>query len=63
MVSVRDHDVELIGPKPKDNQWQARTEGAFTIQDFTLDWDKQTATCPAGTPATTGPLTTTRAGR
>ena len=48
VASVRDHDVELIGPTPKDNQWQARTEGAFTVQDFTLDWDKQLATCPAG---------------
>ena len=48
VASVRDHDVALIGPTPKDNQWQARTEGAFTIQDFTLDWDGQTATCPAG---------------
>jgi hypothetical protein len=25
-----------------------RTQGAFTIQDFTLDWDRQAATCPAG---------------
>ena len=48
VVSARDHGVELIGPVPKDNQWQAKTEGAFTIQDFTLDWDSQLATCPAG---------------
>ena len=48
VVSARDHEVELIGPVPKDNQWQAKTEGAFTIQDFTLDWDGQLATCPAG---------------
>ena len=48
VVSARDHGVDLIGPTPKDNQWQARTEGAFTVQDFTLDWDKQLASCPAG---------------
>ena len=48
VASTRDHGVELIGPTPKDHQWQARTEGAFTIQDFTLDWDGQLATCPAG---------------
>ena len=29
VISARDRDVELIGPTPKDNQWQARTEGAF----------------------------------
>lgn len=48
VISARDHGVELIGPTPKDNQWQARTEGAFTVQDFALDWDQQLATCPAG---------------
>ena len=48
VASARDHGVELIGPTLKDNQWQARTEGAFTIQDFTLDWNEQLATCPAG---------------
>jgi len=48
VASARDHGVALIGPTLKDNQWQARTEGAFTIQDFTLDWDGQLATCPAG---------------
>src|SRR4051794_17382330 len=48
VARVRDHDVTLIGPAPKDQQWQARTPGAFTLQDFRLDWDRQVATCPAG---------------
>lgn len=48
VARARGHDVELTGPTPKDNQWQARTEGAFTIQDFTLDWNRQTGACPAG---------------
>ena len=48
VASARDYGVALIGPTLKDNQWQAKTEGAFTIQDFTLDWDGQLATCPAG---------------
>ena len=48
VISARDHGVDLIGPTPKHNQWQARTEGAFTVQDFALDWDQQLATCPAG---------------
>ena len=48
VASARDHGVALTGPTPKDSQWQARTEGAFTVQDFTLDWDAQLATCPAG---------------
>jgi transposase len=48
VASARDHGVILVGPVPKDNQWQARTDGAFTIEDFALDWDRQVATCPAG---------------
>jgi len=48
VAPLRSHGVELIGPVPKDNQWQARTEGAFTIEAFRLDWDRQVAVCPAG---------------
>ncbi len=48
IASERDHGVTLLGPTPKDQQWQARTEGAFTIRDFTLDRDRQVAICPAG---------------
>ena len=48
VISARDHGVDLIGPVHKDNQWQARTKGAFAVQDFALDWDKQIAACPAG---------------
>ena len=48
VAALRSHGVELIGPVPKDNQWQVRTEGAFTIEAFRLDWDRQVAICPAG---------------
>ena len=48
VVSARDHAITLVGPPPADNQWQARTEGAFTLDHFSLDWDNQVATCPAG---------------
>ena len=48
VAAARSHGVELIGPVPKDNQWQARNEGAFTIEAFQLDWDRQVAVCPAG---------------
>lgn len=48
VAAARDHDVALTGPVPKDNKWQARTKGAFNIEDFHIDWDRQIATCPAG---------------
>ena len=37
VASARHHGVTLVGPPPVDNQWQARTEGAFTIEQFDLD--------------------------
>ena len=46
--SARDHGVALIGPAPRDNQWQGRTSGAFMLEDFALDWDRRVATCPEG---------------
>ena len=48
VAGVRDHAVTLVGPVPKDNQWQARTQGALTIAQFTFNWDRRVATCPAG---------------
>jgi transposase len=48
IASERGHDVALVGPTPKDQQWQARTGEGFAIRDFTLDWDRRVATCPAG---------------
>ncbi len=48
VLSARDHGITLVGPPPADNQWQARTEGAFTLEQFSLDWENQIATCPAG---------------
>ena len=48
VASLRDHGVALVGPAPRDNQWQGRTGGAFVLEDFVLDWDRRVATCPEG---------------
>ena len=49
LVSSRhDHDIELWGPVRGDYHPQAREETGFAASDFTIDWDRQTATCPAG---------------
>ena len=37
VASARDHGTALIGPAPRDNQWQGRTSRAFMLEDFTLD--------------------------
>jgi transposase len=48
VASTRDYGVTLVGPTPKDRQWQARAGEGFTLRDFHLDWDREVATCPAG---------------
>jgi transposase len=48
LVASRNKGVTLLGPAPKDYQWQAQSGEGFTVQDFILDWDREVATCPAG---------------
>lgn len=49
LVKVQnEHGVQLIGPPRKDASWQARTEGAFTNEDFAIDWDRERMRCPQG---------------
>lgn len=46
--SRTDYQVELIGPVPPDNSWQARAGQGFDIACFTVDWEAQQVTCPQG---------------
>ena len=48
VASTRDYAVALVGPTPKDQQWQAKAGEGFAVGDFALDWDREVATCPAG---------------
>ncbi len=48
LVASRKKGVTLLGPAPKDYQWQVRSGEGFTMQDFLLDWEREVATCPAG---------------
>lgn len=49
VTSQQEYGVNLVGPTRQDTGWQARQEGnGFTAQDFTLDWEHEQATCPAG---------------
>jgi transposase len=40
--------VDLLGPTRKDYHWQARAGQGFDAQGFTINWDDEHATCPAG---------------
>jgi transposase len=46
--SPNQYGVDLLGPTRKDDHWQARDGQGFDAQGFTINWDDENATCPAG---------------
>jgi transposase len=49
LVDSRDgHGIRLVGPPRKDASWQNRTEGAYGVEDFAIDWERQQVRCPQG---------------
>jgi hypothetical protein len=58
LLASQNKGVTLLGPAPKDYQWQAQSGEGFTVQDFILDWDREPVR--PGTRAGVGAPTTTR---
>jgi len=48
VTSRATHGINLIGPVPEDNSWQAKAQQGFDAACFALDWDVRQATCPGG---------------
>ncbi len=50
LVTARaQHGIDLVGPGRRNVSWQSRSGGdAFTLADFTVDWDRKVARCPEG---------------
>ncbi len=44
--SQKSYDVRLHGPLPANHRWQAKTEGAYSINDFAINWEAEQVTCP-----------------
>lgn len=44
----RDYGVDLVGPTRPDVKWQAQARQGFAAADFTVDWERRRASCPAG---------------
>ena len=42
------HDVELFGPVPLENSWQAKAARGFDLSHFAIDWQGKTVRCPTG---------------
>jgi transposase len=44
--SLEQHQIELIGPGKGNVSWQAKTEGAFALEQFQIDWASKVVSCP-----------------
>ena len=43
------YGIDLVGPGRPNVSWQGRSGGdAFTLADFTVDWDRKAVRCPEG---------------
>jgi transposase len=42
------YDIDLFGPTRPDKSWQNKTEAAFDISQFSIDFEHEIVTCPQG---------------
>jgi len=49
LVHSRDSQgIALRGPTRPSQGWQTQVEGAYTVEQFAVDWDQQQVRCPQG---------------
>lgn len=48
LVKSSKQGIKLVGPTMPDSSWQAKAGKGFDLAHFSIDWDKQQATCPQG---------------
>ncbi len=49
LVHSRDEQgITLRGPTRPSQGWQTQVEGAYTVEQFAVDWDQQQVRCPQG---------------
>ena len=46
--SQKKFGIDLLGPVRADNSWQTREEGAFSVSQFQIEWEKKQVICPMG---------------
>jgi transposase len=46
--SREDHGIDLVGPPRVNPTWQTKAEGAYTIDRFEVDWERERVRCPQG---------------
>ena len=49
LIAARElHGIDLVGPGRRNLSWQTTAEGAFSLADFAVDWERKVARCPEG---------------
>ena len=48
LVHSQQQGIEVVGPTRLNPSWQTRTEGAFDLTKFEVDWKERQVTCPQG---------------
>ena len=48
LASEQKKGIETVGPARVDPSWQNRTEGAYSVDQFEIDWENKQVTCPQG---------------
>ena len=46
--SREEQDITLRGPSRPSQGWQMQVAGAYTFEQFTVDWERQQVRCPQG---------------
>jgi transposase len=46
--SAMHHGIRLVGPVRDSARWQHHVDGAYGLEQFTIDWAAHTARCPQG---------------
>lgn len=48
LSSAQDHKIALVGPTRPQAGWQTKVAGAYSNDQFTVDWERQQGCCPQG---------------
>lgn len=48
VTSRETYGIRLIGPPPRDPGWQRKQGGAFSLDAFEIDWEREQVSCPGG---------------
>lgn len=48
VTSREEHGIVLRGPTRPNISWQSQADGGYTVEHFSIDWERQQVHCPQG---------------